>query len=224
MIISDFRKGDRLNLLLKQGQTKKKKRRSRLVFLGMIFLSLSFVVYFFSFQDQFISPPMEPIELASPPSEEPEVQGSPHQIIEGSIRVGSTFFQSLAEKNVSPPWIELIISKLRAYVDFRKIKGGSYRVIMDEKGKLVKFIYEAGPTEFYEIKKDSQGYVARRKDVPLDAYRVKDQIDGGNSTGVSLGYRYSISSTVTMEATVGSADSDGYQSQMYGGLSVTFRH
>ena len=62
-----------------------------------------------------------------------------------------------------------------------------------------------------------------RSGLRLDAYRVKDQIDGGNSTGVSLGYRYSISSTVTMEATVGSSDSDGYQSQMYGGLSVTFR-
>lgn len=63
-----------------------------------------------------------------------------------------------------------------------------------------------------------------RSGLRLDAYRVKDQINGGNSTGVSLGYRYSISSTVTMEATVGSSDSDGYQSQMYGGLSVTFRH
>ena len=62
-----------------------------------------------------------------------------------------------------------------------------------------------------------------RSGLRLDAYRVKDQIDGGNSTGVSLGYRYSISSTVTMEASVGSSDSDGYQSQMYGGLSVTFR-
>lgn len=63
-----------------------------------------------------------------------------------------------------------------------------------------------------------------RSGLRLDAYRVKDQIDGGNSTGVSLGYRYSISSTVAMEATVGSSDSDGFQSQMYGGLSVTFRH
>ena len=62
-----------------------------------------------------------------------------------------------------------------------------------------------------------------RSGLRLDAYRIKDQIDGGNGTGVSLGYRYSISSTVTMEATVGSSDSDGYQSQMYGGLSVTFR-
>jgi len=173
MIISDFRKGDRLNLLLRQGQTKKKKRRSRLVFLGMVFLSLSFVVYFFSFQDQFISRSIEPIELASPPSDEPQVQGSPHQIIEGSIRKGSTFFQSLAEKDVPPRWIDLIVSKLRPYIDFRKIKGGSYRLIMDGKGELVKFTYEPDPAEVYEIGKDSQGYVAQRKEVALDTCLVK---------------------------------------------------
>lgn len=63
-----------------------------------------------------------------------------------------------------------------------------------------------------------------RSGLRLDAYRVKDQISGGNSTGVSLGYRYSISSTVIMEASVGSSQSDGYQGQMYGGFSVTFRH
>jgi len=173
MIISDFRKGDRLNSLLKQGQTKKKKRRSRLVFLGMIFLSVSLMVTFLCFQDQFISPPMEPIELASPPSEEPQPQDSQNQVIEGTIRVGSTFFQSLAEKKVSPRWIDLIVSKLRPYVDFKKIRGGSYRLIMDGNGELMKFTFEAGPTEVYEIEKDAQGYRAQRKDIQLETYLVK---------------------------------------------------
>jgi hypothetical protein len=63
-----------------------------------------------------------------------------------------------------------------------------------------------------------------RSGLRLDAYRLKDQIDGGNSTGVSLGYRYSISSTVAMEATLGNTHSDGFANQIYGGLSVTFRH
>ena len=173
MIISNFKKGNRLSLLLKQGQTKTKKRRSRFLLLGSIFLSLSVGAYFFFFQGQFISPPLEPIEGASPPSEEPQVQEPPYQIIEGSIRVGSTFFQSLAEKNVAPRWIDLIVSKLRPYVDFRKIKGGTYRLIMDDKGELAKFTYEANPTEVYEIGKDSQGYVMQRKEVLLDTYRIK---------------------------------------------------
>jgi murein DD-endopeptidase MepM/ murein hydrolase activator NlpD len=89
------------------------------------------------------------------------------------VKGGSTFFNSLAEKNVPPQWIELIVLKLRPYVDFRKIKGGTYRLITDAKGEFVKFVYEASPTEVYEIEKDSQGYVAQKKEVPLETYVVK---------------------------------------------------
>jgi murein DD-endopeptidase MepM/ murein hydrolase activator NlpD len=58
-------------------------------------------------------------------------------------------------------------------VNFKKIKGGTYRLITDMKGELVKFIYEAGPTEIYEVEKNSQGYTAQRKKVSLEAYLVK---------------------------------------------------
>jgi murein DD-endopeptidase MepM/ murein hydrolase activator NlpD len=172
-MISDFRKGDRLNLLLKQGRHKKKKGRRRLVFLGMIQLTFFFTVYFLFFKGQFGSPPMDPIELTTSPSEALQIQESPHQIINGSIKEGGTFFRSLAEKNIPPSWIELIISKLRPYIDFRKIKGGTYRLMRDGKGELVKFIYEASPTEVYEIEKDSQGYTTQRKQIPLETRVVK---------------------------------------------------
>jgi murein DD-endopeptidase MepM/ murein hydrolase activator NlpD len=172
-MIFDFRKGDRLNLLLKQGQNKKKKGRRWLFFLGMILLSFFFTVYGLFFKGPFSSPPKNLTEITTSPSEALQVQESPHQIVEGSIREGGTFFQSLAEKNISSSWIELIILKLRPYIDFRKIKGGTYRLMRDGKGELVKFIYEASPTEVYEIEKDSQGYTAQRKEVPLETYVAK---------------------------------------------------
>ena len=40
-------------------------------------------------------------------------------------------------------------------------------------GELVTFVYEASPTEIYEIEKDAQGYVARRKEVSLKTHFVK---------------------------------------------------
>lgn len=64
----------------------------------------------------------------------------------------------------------------------------------------------------------------KRSALRVDAYQSKDQISGGDTTGVSLGYRYSITSSVSIEATVGGADSDGFDNQMYGGVSVSFRH
>ncbi len=63
-----------------------------------------------------------------------------------------------------------------------------------------------------------------RSGLRVDAYQFKDQISGGDTTGVSLGYRYSITSLVSIEATVGSADSDGFDNQAYGGLAISIRH
>ena len=58
-------------------------------------------------------------------------------------------------------------------MNFKKIKGGTYRFITDVKGELVKFIYEASPTEIYEIEKDSEGYIAQRKKIALETRLAK---------------------------------------------------
>jgi hypothetical protein len=47
------------------------------------------------------------------------------------------------------------------------MRGGSFR-FMGMGRNLVKFTYEASPTEIYEIVKGQQGYTASRLDVPLD--------------------------------------------------------
>jgi murein DD-endopeptidase MepM/ murein hydrolase activator NlpD len=87
--------------------------------------------------------------------------------------VKSSLFQSLVEKGVSPRWIDLILSELRPFINFRKIRDASYRLVSDENGDLVKFIYEAGPTEIYEIEKGARGYVTQKKQVPLDTTLAK---------------------------------------------------
>src|SRR4030066_2122935 len=69
--------------------------------------------------------------------------------------------------------IERIVSTLKPFLDFKKLKGGQFRFIADEKGELVRFIFEAGPTEVYEIEKGLAGYIARRKEVPLETHLVK---------------------------------------------------
>jgi murein DD-endopeptidase MepM/ murein hydrolase activator NlpD len=171
MIISDFKRGGRLNLLLREGQNRK--RRRQLILLGAFLLALLPLIYFLGIHNKLTSPPADVNEFTRSPSEAPQLQEPQNQTIEGSVKGGSTFSKSLAEKNISPRWIELIISKLRPYVDFKKIKGGTYRLVMDPKGELVNFVYEAGPTEIYEIENDSQGYRAQKKEVPLETYLVR---------------------------------------------------
>jgi len=143
-----------------------------MAFLASIVLSI-FLIYFYVIPSRISPPPLDLIEPISTASEEIEPQDRSHRVTDGSVKERSTFFQSLAEKNVSPRWIDLIVSKLRPYVDFKKIRGGSYRLIMDGNGELMKFTFEAGPTEVYEIEKDTQGYRAQRKDIQLETYLVK---------------------------------------------------
>jgi len=119
--------------------------------------------------------PSKPLPLAtgpngsiSPTPKEPELQ-----TIDGGVEEKGTLFKSFITKSIPLRWIDLIISKLKPYVNFKKIRGGTYRFISDKNGELVKFIYEAGPTEIYEIDKTPQGYVAQRKKVPLEIYLVK---------------------------------------------------
>jgi len=149
-----------------------KKKRRWLVLSGSLLIGL-LAVYFFIFSPKTIPPPLSLTGPISPPSKESQPQESHHQVIEGRIKEKGTLFNSLAEKNIPLHWIELIISKLKPYVNFKKIKGGTYRLFTDVKGELLKFIFEEGPTEVYEIEKNPHGYIAQKKEVFLETYWVK---------------------------------------------------
>lgn len=145
------------------------RKRRRWVFLSCFFIVGLFVlIYFFILPSKPVPQLTGPIGSISLATKEPELQA-----IEGGVEEKSTLFKSLVAKSIPLQWIDLIISKLKPYVNFRRIRGGTYRFVTDRKGDLVKFIYEAGPTEIYEIEKTPQGYVAQRKKVSLETYLVK---------------------------------------------------
>ena len=146
----------------------KKKKRKWIVLSGTILVALLLITYFFIFPAKLHPPLTGPTGPISSSSKE-----SQHQVIKGEVEKKSTLFKSLVDKNIPHHWIELIVSKLKPFVNFKKIKGGTYHLFTDVKGELVKFIFEASPTEVYEIEKDSQGYTAQRKEVPLETYWVK---------------------------------------------------
>lgn len=149
---------NRLGLRFNQ---KKKWRRRKVILWGILFISL-FLSLYFIFAKMIVSPP----ELE--PQLEPQLN-----VIEGSVKKKGTLYESLVQKKIPIRWIELIVSGLKPYVDFNKIKGGTYRFITDMGGELVKFLFEKSPTEIYEVEKGPQGYVAQKKEVPLERYLVK---------------------------------------------------
>jgi murein DD-endopeptidase MepM/ murein hydrolase activator NlpD len=140
----------------------KRERRNRRKWLVLsIFLSLFLfcVLYLFFLERNVIIPPETIPDFI---------------VMEGRIREKGTFYQSLVEKEIPHRWIDLILSKLNLFVDFRRIQGATYRFITNAEGEMVKFIYEAGPTEVYEIEKDPKGeYIVERQKVPLQVHLVK---------------------------------------------------
>ena len=146
----------------------RRRKRKRVLFLGFFLVGLFLLIYFFIFSFRPMLPPVEPSRSIHEAPQEQQVQ-----IIEGEVNKKSTLFKSLTERKIPLQWIHLVISKLEPYVNFKKIKGGTYHFIRDVKGELVKFVYEAGPTEIYEIERDGRGYTAQRKKVSLETHLVK---------------------------------------------------
>lgn len=146
--------------------------------LKWVFLSLCLLILFGSIAYFYILP-YRPIpsredsaEIVFPATESQPAE--PHyQVIEGEIKKRSTFSKALAEKNISQAWIETIVSALTPLLNFKKLKGGKFQLIVDETGEMVRFLFEAGPTDVYELERGTQGYVARRKEIPLETYLVK---------------------------------------------------
>jgi murein DD-endopeptidase MepM/ murein hydrolase activator NlpD len=120
------------------------------------FLTINLILSFFWFSFLFIPQAF---------SLEPRLK-----IIEGTIKQGETFSCSLKKRGITRHWLHLIVSKLRPYVDFKKIrKTESYQWISNEEGILIKFVFEVSPIEVYEIEQDSKGiYLAQKKEIPLE--------------------------------------------------------
>jgi murein DD-endopeptidase MepM/ murein hydrolase activator NlpD len=149
---------DRLGLLFKN---EKKRRRRRLILWGILFVFLLFTHYF-------CSPPLTVTQQGQEPQPEPLLL-----VVEGSVKEKGTLYESLMQKNIPLHWIDMIVSELKPYVDFNRIRGGTYRFITDVGGELVKFLFEKSPTEVYKIEKTSQGYITQRQEVPLERYLVR---------------------------------------------------
>ncbi len=149
-------------------EAKRRRRRKWILLSGSSCIVLFFLVYLFVIPSPPPAPPAAVPAAVSPTSQEP-----PLQTIEGRVKDRSTLFQSLSEKGIPLQWIDLIISKLKPYVNFRKIRKGTYQYFHDVKGELVRFIYEASPTEVYEIEKNGEGYGVQRKKILLESHLVK---------------------------------------------------
>lgn len=146
----------------KKFQFKIQSRRS--IFLGIFFIFVLGFIFFILYESQPVKSP-EPEK-----SSDPEPQ---YQVLEGVIRPKTSLYQSLKERNIPHSWIDLIISKLKPFLNFNQLRGGAYRLITTLKGEFLEFIFEKSPVEIYKIKKRDGEYIVQKEDVPLQKELVR---------------------------------------------------
>jgi murein DD-endopeptidase MepM/ murein hydrolase activator NlpD len=150
-----------------------KAKKGWMILSGALFCILILIFSFLFIPSRVDVPSPVPAPITGSEPKTPSSLDPPHQVIQGEVKEGSSFSRSLTEKKIPVRWSDLIIAKLKPYVNFKKIRRGTYQFIMDSKGDLVKFIYEAGPTEVYEIEKESEGYAVQKKEIPLQGVLKK---------------------------------------------------
>ena len=160
----DFKRLRPSRLRMRRIQTK----RRRWLLAGGIVVGLSVLSVFLFLSAQTTPPP-----AASSKGNPPETKAAEYRTIEGKVEAGKPLYESLSDKKIPTRWIELIIAKLQPHLDFKKMKGGTYRVFVDDREELVRFVYEEGPVEIYEVTKDGADFVAQRVNVPLETQIVK---------------------------------------------------
>jgi len=155
----------------------RRRRNGVLLIAGILLVGLGFGAYLWILLGRSPKAPQEAIQSLEtkevvPVEREGSVEEAPSRMIEGEIGRRSTLVKALSAKHVPPPWIELIVSKLKPLVNLRKIKGGRFRSTWDKDGSLIRFELELAPTEVYEVRRDSKGYGAAKEKISLDVRLV----------------------------------------------------
>tara|TARA_B100000029_G_scaffold115611_1_gene108093 strand:- start:1828 stop:3189 length:1362 start_codon:yes stop_codon:yes gene_type:complete len=105
------------------------------------------------------------------------------RVLKGSIQSGEILGRKLADAKIIPEQYRPVIAALDPLVDFRRsLIGDTYRVDLNQEGKILRLQYKRSPIELYEAKlsKDGTRYLAEKVDVPIEKQplRIGCLVDG----------------------------------------------
>jgi murein DD-endopeptidase MepM/ murein hydrolase activator NlpD len=117
--------------------------------------------------------PLSPSSKVIQQPEEPYV----FQIIEGKIRRGEGFDDSLKRSKIRGDIRRQLIQAFSGTLDFRDLKPKDrYSVSLDSEGKLISCTYESSPLNIHRVFKSGGEYVAEKTLIPLEVRT--ERLDG----------------------------------------------
>lgn len=100
------------------------------------------------------SAPLAPPEAAPPSAPKGEV-------LTGALERGQTLAEALSRRGLSADRIFLVVREMSPIFNFRySMPGDRFRLVLSPGGVVETFVYERGPAERFEIKREGQGYAA----------------------------------------------------------------
>ncbi len=99
----------------------------------------------------------------------------PHLRIEsGSLEYGESLHTTLTNRGISPSTVHRVARELRPYFDFRYAQPGDrYRISLLRDGTLIEFDYQVSPDQGYRVYRMGDGYVAERREEPLERRQTR---------------------------------------------------
>ena len=94
--------------------------------------------------------------------------------IAGILQAGDTLSTSFKRHHISDELRLQIIRGLEGHLDFKELRPNDhYAITIDDKGELIKCVYESGPLNIYAITRTPNGFHTEQLRIPLSCETVK---------------------------------------------------
>ncbi len=94
--------------------------------------------------------------------------------IAGKLHAGDTLSASFKRHHINDELRLQIIRALEGHLDFRDLRPNDhYSITLDDKGDLIKCVYESGPLTIYTITRTPEGFQTEQLQIPLACQTVK---------------------------------------------------
>ncbi len=118
--------------------------------------------------------PLPAPELAAAPPAAPYVDPLALRVIRGSLGRGQTLAESLHAHGVSADRIHVLVSEMAPVLDFRYAKPGDrYELALSPADAITRFRYERSASEFYELTRAGDRFVASAHKPEIMRHRVR---------------------------------------------------
>ena len=105
----------------------------------------------------------------------------------GKLAPGDTVFRAVEGQGIDHEKVSPVLAAMQSVFDFKRAQAGhQYSGELDGQGRITKFQYVTGPLEQFNVVLDGEGYVATRKQVPVDIQTVHVGCAIGTSLFASL--------------------------------------